>query len=71
MNSSFYSPFTDEGSSISLLQMLTELVNIRSYSELLSKFGVKSFQEYVSKGITHSIFYGDLQNTGGSKAQRI
>ena len=26
----------------------------RSYSELLSKFGAKSFQEYVSKGITRS-----------------
>ena len=31
----------------------------RSYSELLSK-GVISFQEYVSKGITHRVFYGDL-----------
>ena len=33
---------------------------IRSYSELLSKFGAISFQEYVSKGITHPVFYGDL-----------
>ena len=33
---------------------------IRSYSELLSKFGAISFQEYVSKGITHSVFYGYL-----------
>ena len=31
-----------------------------SYSELLSKFGAISFQEYVSKGITHTTFYGDL-----------
>ena len=32
----------------------------RSYSELLSKFGAISFQEYVSKGIIHPVFYGDL-----------
>ena len=32
----------------------------RSYSELLPKFGAISFQEYVSKGITHPVFYGDL-----------
>ena len=32
----------------------------RPYSELLSKFGTKSFQEYVSEGITHPVFYGDL-----------
>ena len=32
----------------------------RSYSELLSKFDAISFQEYVSKGITHPVFYGDL-----------
>ena len=32
----------------------------RSYSELLSKFCALSFQEYVSKGITHPVFYGDL-----------
>ena len=32
----------------------------RSYSELLSKIGAISFQEYVSKGITHPVFYGDL-----------
>ena len=30
-----------------------------SYSELLSKFGEMSFQEYVSEGISHSDFYGD------------
>ena len=30
-----------------------------SYSELLSKFGSISFKEYVSKGITHPVFYGD------------
>ena len=32
----------------------------RSYSELLSKFGDISFQEYVSKGISHPVIYGDL-----------
>ena len=32
----------------------------RSYSELLSKFSAISFQEYVSKGITHPVFYCDL-----------
>ena len=32
----------------------------RSYSELLSKFGDISFQEYVSKGIAHPVFYVDL-----------
>ena len=32
----------------------------RSYSELLSKFGDISFQEYLSKGISHPVFYGDL-----------
>ena len=34
----------------------------RSYSELLSKFGDISFQEYLSKGIPHPVFYGDLVN---------
>ena len=32
----------------------------RSYSELLSKFGAISFQEYVSKRLAHPVFYGDL-----------
>ena len=32
----------------------------RAYSELLSKFGDISFQEYLSKGISHPVFYGDL-----------
>ena len=32
----------------------------RSYSELLSKFGDISFQEYLSKGISHPGVYGDL-----------
>ena len=32
----------------------------RSYSELLSKVGEISFQDYVSQGITHPVFYGDL-----------
>ena len=31
-----------------------------SYFELLSKFGDISFQEYLSKGISHPVFYGDL-----------
>ena len=33
---------------------------VRSYSELLSKFGAISFQEYASLNITHPVFYGDL-----------
>ena len=32
----------------------------RSYSQLLSKFGDISFQEYVTKGISHPVFYGYL-----------
>ena len=32
----------------------------RSCSELLSKFGEISFQEYVSDGISHPVFYSDL-----------
>ena len=32
----------------------------RSYSELLSKFGDISFHEYLSKGISHPVIYGDL-----------
>ena len=32
----------------------------RSCFDLLSKFGALSFQEYVSKGITHPVFYGDI-----------
>ena len=32
----------------------------RSYSELLSNFGDISFQEYLSKGISHPVFYRDL-----------
>ena len=31
-----------------------------SYFELLSKFGAISFQDYVSQGITHPVFYGDV-----------
>ena len=30
---------------------------LRSYSELLSKFGAIAFQEYESKGIAHSVVY--------------
>ena len=33
---------------------------LRPCSELLSKFGAISFQEYVSKGITHPVFDSDL-----------
>ena len=33
---------------------------VRTYSEFLSKVGDISFQEYVSKGISHPVFYGDL-----------
>ena len=32
----------------------------RSYTELLSKFGEISFQDYVSQGIPHHVFYGVL-----------
>ena len=32
----------------------------RSYSDLLSKFGEISFQEYVTEGISNPVFYGDL-----------
>ena len=32
----------------------------RPYSDLLSKFGEISFQEYVTVGISHPVFYGDL-----------
>ena len=32
----------------------------RLFYELLSKFGDISFQKYVSKGISHPVFYGDL-----------
>ena len=32
----------------------------RAYSDLLSKFGEISFQEYVSEGISQPVFYGDL-----------
>ena len=32
----------------------------RSYSDLLSKFGEISFQEYITEGISHPVSYGDL-----------
>ena len=32
----------------------------RSYSDLLSKFGEISFQEYFTEGISHPVFYGDI-----------
>ena len=32
----------------------------RSYSDLFSKFGEISFQEYVTKGIYHPVFFVDL-----------
>ena len=31
-----------------------------AHSDLLSKFGEISFQEYVTEGISQSVFYGDL-----------
>ena len=40
--------------------ILSQTKFFRSYSELLSKFGGISFQEYVSKEITHPVFYGNL-----------
>ena len=44
---------------ISILK-ISKLLQNCSYSELLSKFGDISFQEYLSKGISHPVFYGDL-----------
>ena len=32
----------------------------RSYFNLLPKFGEISFHEYVTEGISHQVFYGDL-----------
>ena len=32
----------------------------RSYSDLLSKFGEISFPEYITEGISHPVFFGDL-----------
>ena len=32
----------------------------RAYSEILITFDEISFQEYVSEGISHLVFYGDL-----------
>ena len=44
----------------------------RLYSDLLSKFGKISFQEYVSEGISHPVVYGDLvYKKGGSNTKRI
>ena len=42
------------------VQLRESISFFKSNSELLSKFGAISFQEYVSKGITHPVFYGDL-----------
>ena len=33
-----------------------------SYSDLVSNFGEMSFQEFVSEGISHPVFFGDLVN---------
>ena len=33
---------------------------LRSYADLLSEFGEISFQEYVTEGIYHPVFYGNL-----------
>ena len=41
--------------------LLTTFGNLfRPYSEVLSKFGEISFQEYVSEGISHPVFNWDL-----------
>ena len=44
---------------------------LRSYYDLLYKFGEISFQEYVTEGISHPVFYGDLvYEPGGSDVKR-
>ena len=45
----------------------------RSYSDLLSKFCEISFQEHVTKRISHLVVYGDLvyKQKGGSDVKRI
>ena len=52
-------------SGLFLVRMFYKLKNtfgkfFRSYSELLSKLSDISFQEYMSNGISHPVFYGDL-----------
>ena len=42
------------------LQISQASENVWKVVRLLSKFGAISFQEYVSKGTTHQVFYGDL-----------
>ena len=39
---------------------VTDITNFKKNSELLSKFGEISFQEYVPEGISHPVFYSDL-----------
>ena len=36
--------------------------SLESYSELMSEFGDMSFKDYVSKWISHTVFYRDLVN---------
>ena len=43
-----------------LPRQLSFLLKYQIYSDLLSKFGEISFQEYVTEGISHPVFYGDL-----------
>ena len=51
---------TDTGLQISQASKHIWKVFFNSYYELLSKFDDILFQEYVSKGISHPILYGDL-----------
>ena len=63
----YFGPFRNRSRSLSLRTILryhklrkTFGKFFRSYSELLSEFGDISFKEYLSKGISHPVFYGDL-----------
>ena len=59
-------------------KLLTQGLNITNFEKHLessldhtSNFGDPSFQEFVSKGISHPVFYGDLVYIGGSKTRQI
>ena len=65
--SSNYFQTTDTGLHISHKLRETFGKFFGSYSELLYKFGEISFQDYVSEGISHPAFYGDLV----SKLRRV
>ena len=52
---------------LGLLVYFRRLFVFGSNSELLSKFVAILFQEYVSKGITYLVFYGDLQTKEGKR----